>query len=215
MFGLSYHCGNCDQLASQLARGKCPTCGSTSVVSAGWYQLSVEERTEWLDRINGRRSEVDRYRLDQPGIRERVVLPPLQSCTAAAAQHATMTPARQVVRSEAANPKRGEGERSDQMNPLLLIWVSLMSWLSSLFASENPATEQPPVPQRTDLEPLPVARMTGPVRPRVRPTRPVVWSREHAPRTRVRVLGARIMARHRRNARGIPSPRRRRRLRIA
>jgi hypothetical protein len=200
MFGLSYHCGNCDGLASHLNRGKCPTCGSTSVVSAGWYQLSVEERTEWIERINGRRSPVDRYRLDQPGIRERIVLPPLQSCTALAARHAVMAPPREL----------------DRPSPLLVLWASFCAWLSSLFGEETPAPAQQVVqPLVHQLEPVTIARMTRPVRPRIRATRPVVWSRDRAPRTRVRVQGPRTTTRAAAITRAGPGPPRRRRLRTA
>ncbi len=52
--GFSYHCGNCDHVATELAKGRCPCCYSSSVIPSSWYQLSVEERTQWLDRIQGR-----------------------------------------------------------------------------------------------------------------------------------------------------------------
>jgi hypothetical protein len=175
MFGHSYHCGNCDGLASALNRGKCPTCGSSSIVPVGWYQLSVEERSEWTERINGRRTEIDPYRLDQPGIRETIVLPELMSCTAEAARFAVMSPPRPLARP----------------NALFRLWVGVCAWVSSLFTEEQPAMQpSAPEPVVLILEPAPVARMTSPVRARVRPTRSVVWSREHAPRTRVHVQRA-------------------------
>jgi hypothetical protein len=93
MFGVSFHCGNCECLASSLNGGKCPTCGSTAVVPAAWYQLSVDERSVWKDRIHGRYVEkTDPWRLSQPGIREKIVHPPLMSCTARAVWLAHLTP---------------------------------------------------------------------------------------------------------------------------
>jgi hypothetical protein len=201
MFGLSYHCGNCDGLASRLNAGRfCPTCGSTSVVPASWYQLSVEERSEWNERIQGRRTEIDRYHLDEPGIRPVVVHPPLMACTGRAARHAIMSP-----HPEEPAP-----------SPLLGLWVTFCAWLSSLFSQEAPAVAEAAVAAPVGLlpEPMPAARMTGPVRPRMRPTRPVVWSRQHAPRAPVRV--ERTPARHTpRVSRCGPGPPRRRRLRMA
>ena len=200
MFGLSYHCGNCDGLASHLKQGKCPTCGSQSVVPASWYQLSVEERTEWVERIQGRRTEIDRYRLDQPGIRPRVVLPPLLSCTAAASRWAVMSPPKPIARP----------------NPLSTLWATFCAWVSSMFTAEQTASVQPtPEPLIMQLEPAPLARMTATVRPRVRPTRPVVWSREHAPRTRVRVDGTRITRGAAKIERAGPGPPRKKRARSA
>ena len=195
MFGVSYHCGNCDGLASQLNRGKCPTCGSASVVSAGWYQLSIEERAGWLDRINGRRTQIDRYRLDQPGIRERITLPPLQSCTASTARYAVMVPPKEI----------------DRPSPLLMMWLYFCAWLNSMFESEQQQPAQH-APEPMVLEPAPAARMTVAVRPRVRPTRPLVWSRDRQPRTRVQLdrTRKRVVATSKR-----PGPPRRRRPRVA
>ncbi len=198
MFGLSYHCGNCDGVTPELNHGKCTTCGSTSVVPAGWYQLSVEERTEWLERIRGGRAESDPWRLDEPGIRPRVELPPLQSCTASTARWAVMFPPRPIA------------------GPSLLtqLWVTFCAYLASLFeAAPEPVDRRAPEPLVLQMEaPAPLTRMTKTQRPRVRPSRPVVWSRAHAPRARVSVDRTRMLRAQ--ITKSGPGPPRRKRLRL-
>jgi hypothetical protein len=50
---VSYHCGSCQELLSRVSQGVCPVCGSRAVFPIGWYQLSAQERSEWLRRIRG------------------------------------------------------------------------------------------------------------------------------------------------------------------
>ena len=51
----SYHCSECTQLLAEVDKGTCPVCGSRAVIPVGWYQISTEERGDWLRRIRGHR----------------------------------------------------------------------------------------------------------------------------------------------------------------
>src|SRR5262249_18257254 len=51
--GVSYYCTSCGTRHKTLGRGICPTCGSQAVVTVGWYKRSVDERSEWFQRIRG------------------------------------------------------------------------------------------------------------------------------------------------------------------
>lgn len=49
----SYHCNDCGKLLTHVTQGACPTCGSHSVLPLGWFQISIRERQDWLQRIRG------------------------------------------------------------------------------------------------------------------------------------------------------------------
>lgn len=51
--GLSYQCQSCEELVERVPQGVCPICGSDAIVSLGWYQVSADERQDWLTRIHG------------------------------------------------------------------------------------------------------------------------------------------------------------------
>ena len=51
----SYHCNDCGELLTQVIQGACPICGSHSVLPLGWFQISIRERKDWLQRIRGLR----------------------------------------------------------------------------------------------------------------------------------------------------------------
>jgi rRNA maturation endonuclease Nob1 len=51
----TYHCSSCGELLTAVAQGACPICGSQAVVPLGWYQISIRERKDWLQRIRGLR----------------------------------------------------------------------------------------------------------------------------------------------------------------
>jgi hypothetical protein len=53
----SYHCSSCGELLTQVSHGVCSICGSQAVLPMGWYQLSIRERKDWLQRIRGLRRE--------------------------------------------------------------------------------------------------------------------------------------------------------------
>lgn len=53
----SYQCNDCKELLPRVSQGICPVCGSQAVVPLGWYQLSTDERKDWLQRIRGQRDK--------------------------------------------------------------------------------------------------------------------------------------------------------------
>lgn len=203
MLGVPYHCGNCERLVESRKLGQCAICGSTSIVPAGWYQLSMPERSEWVERIQGRRKTSDPWRLDQPGIRPRVQHPPLQACTAASARYASSAPAPQIPAESF----------------WLDFWRALSAWVLALLGpreAEPAAVSPEPARAGAAPEPItPVVRMLRPDRPRARPTRPAVWSRQYAPRARVRSHRTARARRHPVTTRFGRAAPRRRRLRLA
>jgi len=52
---LSYQCDDCGDLFTRVSQGACPICGSHAVLPLGWFQISVRERKDWLQRIRGLR----------------------------------------------------------------------------------------------------------------------------------------------------------------
>ena len=52
---LSYQCNDCGELFTRVVRGACPICGSQAVLPLGWFQISIRERKDWLQRIRGLR----------------------------------------------------------------------------------------------------------------------------------------------------------------
>ena len=52
---LSYQCTDCGELFTRVVQGACPTCGSQAVLPLGWFQISIRERKNWLQRIRGLR----------------------------------------------------------------------------------------------------------------------------------------------------------------
>lgn len=51
----SYQCNDCGELLTRVIQGACPICGSHAVLPLGWFQISVRERKDWLQRIRGLR----------------------------------------------------------------------------------------------------------------------------------------------------------------
>jgi hypothetical protein len=60
----SFHCGSCGELFAGVTQGACPICGSQSILPLGWFQLSIRERKDWLQRIRGLRKKT--RSLDDP-----------------------------------------------------------------------------------------------------------------------------------------------------
>lgn len=52
---LSYQCDDCGELFTRVVQGSCPICGSQAVLPLGWFQISIRERKDWLQRIRGLR----------------------------------------------------------------------------------------------------------------------------------------------------------------
>jgi hypothetical protein len=51
----SYQCNDCGELLTRVTQGACSVCGSHSVLPIGWFQISIRERKDWLQRIRGLR----------------------------------------------------------------------------------------------------------------------------------------------------------------
>jgi anaerobic ribonucleoside-triphosphate reductase len=51
----SYQCNDCGELLTHVTQGACPICGSHAVLPLGWFQISIRERKDWLQRIRGLR----------------------------------------------------------------------------------------------------------------------------------------------------------------
>jgi hypothetical protein len=49
----SYQCNGCGGLLTHVTQGACPICGSRAVLPLGWFQISIRERKNWLQRIRG------------------------------------------------------------------------------------------------------------------------------------------------------------------
>lgn len=53
----SYQCNDCGELLTRVTQGACPICGSRAVLPLGWFQISIRERKDWLQRIRGLRGK--------------------------------------------------------------------------------------------------------------------------------------------------------------
>jgi hypothetical protein len=53
--GFTYKCGDCGELLTHVTQGACSICGSHSVLPLGWFEISIRERKDWLQRIRGLR----------------------------------------------------------------------------------------------------------------------------------------------------------------
>jgi hypothetical protein len=51
----TYKCSDCGELLTHVTQGACPVCGSHSVLPLGWFEISIRERKDWLQRIRGLR----------------------------------------------------------------------------------------------------------------------------------------------------------------
>lgn len=56
----SYQCNDCGEMLTRVIQGACSVCGSHAVLPLGWFQISIRERKDWLQRIRGlrRKSQV-------------------------------------------------------------------------------------------------------------------------------------------------------------
>jgi hypothetical protein len=53
--GFSYRCNSCGELLTHVIQGACPVCRSQAVIPLGWFEISLQERKDWLQRIRGLR----------------------------------------------------------------------------------------------------------------------------------------------------------------
>jgi hypothetical protein len=51
----TYKCGDCGELLNHVTQGACSVCGSHSVLPLGWFEISIRERKDWLQRIRGQK----------------------------------------------------------------------------------------------------------------------------------------------------------------
>jgi hypothetical protein len=51
----AYRCSDCGELLTHVTQGACSVCGSHSVLPLGWFEISLRERQDWLERIHGLR----------------------------------------------------------------------------------------------------------------------------------------------------------------
>lgn len=55
--GFTYKCSDCGELLTHVTQGACPICGSHSVLPLGWFEISIRERKDWLQRIRGQKKK--------------------------------------------------------------------------------------------------------------------------------------------------------------
>lgn len=53
----AYVCYSCEEVMETARYGRCETCGSADVYPLSWLAHPEEERTRWVDRVNGRKEK--------------------------------------------------------------------------------------------------------------------------------------------------------------